>query len=122
MTSEAFLQQAKSWLNPPAPGLNKGKAIGFLMGLLLGPLGAGLYLRSLFDFGCSVAVAVVLSWTLGTPPDITGAIVGAAWAVGRISWDTHQARNGPGGGEAAAAGPVPPAPQAPHAGMTVATA
>ncbi|MGD9790602.1 MAG: hypothetical protein AB7Q00_12625 [Phycisphaerales bacterium] len=100
----------RTWIAPEYPGLNKDLMVGMLCGLL-GPLGAGLFLRSLFDFALCAVVGGLAMLVAGDGAfvGLVPSIVGAAWVAFRITWDTKRWRDGrcP-GGEGAGMAETPP--------------
>lgn len=114
MSMDTFLRKAQAWVNPPRPGLNKNPVLGFLCGFF-GPIGVGLYLRSLVDFGLSaVAVSIVMAFSGDGPfTDLLACLVGSVYVLGRIFWDTKRDREDRGDGGATASSSTPSTPGSP---------
>ncbi len=83
------LDKLRPYLNPSHPGRHRNLIIAILIGFFLGPLGIGLYLRSLLDFGLSLMLAVLLIWVFGLDPGYSGTIAGTLWAALRVVHDKH---------------------------------
>lgn len=81
VVSHAF-REAK---HMPGVGAGKSAVVAFFAGFLLGPLGVGLYLRSLGDFVVTLGLVVVGSMlTVGVGAPVFWALCGA-WAAYRVS-------------------------------------
>jgi hypothetical protein len=68
----------------PSVGSGKSAMLAFLMGFLFGPLGVGLYLRSLPDFFLSLALVLIGAFvTVGIGAPVFWCLCGA-WAAVRV--------------------------------------
>ncbi|MCC7390152.1 MAG: hypothetical protein IT431_15445 [Phycisphaerales bacterium] len=92
MNKQYIADNWRSWINPPHPGRGKSRALGFLLGFMLGVFGVGLYLRSFLDFGLSLAACIILIPFLGGHAEIWLPVFCGLWVVGRIYLDTPSAR------------------------------
>ncbi len=90
MQFDSLKSAARSWINPPNPGYGKNPVVGFLVGFFLGPIGIGLFLRSLVDLGLSL----ILCMTVIGVFEFKGApicwVACGLWIVGRIRRDTQR--------------------------------
>lgn len=125
MNVERSPQQARNWINPKYPGLNKSIPLGFVCGFL-GPIGVGLYLRSFLDFGLSMILSAILIACAGDGPgmEFIPCIACSMWVVGRIAWDAKRKREedeGEGGAPQMAPIPQPSAPDQPSGRVAVRT-
>jgi len=94
LNKEQIVTSTNAWINPPHPGRGKNLIVGGLLGLLAGPIGAGVYLRSLTQLCYAVTLAGLLTLLTDGNPALIGALTGAGWAVGRILFDTPRAPPG----------------------------
>lgn len=71
---------------PQLPAIAPGKSPvwAFVLGVFLGPIGTGLYLRTWMDFLIPLAVALLVIFLLGLPAPLTWFISGA-WGVWRVT-------------------------------------
>lgn len=99
MQLDSLKSITKDWLKPPSGGYSKSPAMGFLIGFFFGPLGVGLFLRSLLDFALSLIMCLAV---IGLVDGYTAPICWAAcgiWVVARMKRDLPQAlesRDAPG--------------------------
>jgi hypothetical protein len=108
MTFESLAARVKPWIHPQYPGLNKNIAVGMLCGLL-GPIGVGVFLRSVFDLALSALAAGLAIVLLGEDAlgGMVSSVVCSLWVLGRIMWDTKRSRDEERGGPAAALAGAP---------------
>lgn len=60
MQTESFKKTVNSWMKPPASGYGKSPAMGFLVGFAFGPVGVGVFLRSVVDFALSLVMCLIV--------------------------------------------------------------
>jgi len=85
-----FLSAAKGWIAPRCPGSGKSTGLAFVCGFLLGPIGIGLYLRSLTDALLVLCINVGIYWVIPEPPLLLLSLVGGGWGVARVVLDTRR--------------------------------
>lgn len=102
-----LLARIRPYVHPPHPGRGKNILVGVLIGLVLGPIGVGLHLRSLYDFFMIAMVATLATMLLPGRDELVVGIVAALWAATRIVRDTHGPHDSQGPG-AAVENPKPP--------------
>lgn len=74
----------------PPVGSGKNPLIGFVMGFFFGPIGVGLYLRSVGDFFLSLAMVLMGAFfTAGLATPVFWVLCGA-WAYTRIKNSNEQ--------------------------------
>lgn len=98
-------------MRPVAAG--KSPILGFLIGFALGPVGVGLYLKSMPDFLITLALVVVgsmLSAGLGAP--VFWMLCGA-WAAVRVNQSNNTPPSSPPAAPATGPDPADPAPPVP---------
>lgn len=89
MRAKQMIERAKGWIAPKYPGYGKEAMVGFASGLILGAIGVGIFLRSLFD-GFAVAMIVGTLVTMWDSPlvFVAGSLFSAAWCTARVYLDT----------------------------------
>lgn len=105
-TFDALIATMRPYLNPPHPGRGRNNIVGMLVGFLLGPLGVGLYFKSLFDFAACLALVILTVACVDVDPAFVSGLIGLIWAAARIAHDTPK----PPGGDAPRA-PGQPEPE-----------
>lgn len=80
----------RRWITPSHPGRGKKPWLAFALGFLLGPVGIGLYLRSLMDALLLLCIDLVL-FTIGGD-DIAPImwLVGGLWGFVRVRIDSRE--------------------------------
>jgi|CXWL01.1.fsa_nt_gi hypothetical protein len=79
-----------SWVNPACPGYGKSPVVGFLMGFFLGPIGIGIFLRSVVDFGLSLIMCMALLGAFDFKAAPVCWLACGVWILGRIKLDTRR--------------------------------
>ena len=90
MQLDSFKSTVSSWVNPPCPGYGKSPVVGFLMGFFLGPIGIGIFLRSVVDFGLSLIMCMALVGAFEIKAAPVCWIACGVWIVARIKRDTRR--------------------------------
>lgn len=83
----ALYEAIRPYVMPPHPGRHRNINLAAGLGFLLGPLGVGLYFRSLFDFAAALLAAILLTTVSGIEPSTCGAIAGLLYGVFRVAHD-----------------------------------
>lgn len=80
----------RRWIAPPRPGKGKRAWLAFVLGFLLGPIGIGLYLRSVLDALLLLCVNIVLFTIGGDGITLFTWVVGGVWGFGRVWLDSRE--------------------------------
>ncbi|MGH7242386.1 MAG: hypothetical protein ACREJD_03090 [Phycisphaerales bacterium] len=99
MNVNQALEMAKKFTNPQAPGKGRNPYLALLMGLLLGPIGIGMYLRSVAQFAWCFACALALVLITGMSPELAGTLAGVVFGPLRVWYDNRWEREASGGNE-----------------------
>jgi hypothetical protein len=78
------------WIAPTRPGKGKRAWLAFVLGFLLGPIGIGLYLRSVLDALLLLCVNIVLFTIGGDGITLLTWVVGGVWGFGRVWLDSRE--------------------------------
>ncbi len=89
MQMQEVLAAAKKWIDPPNPGKGKSIATAALFGGLFGPIGVGVHLRSLAQFGWCLLGGMGLAWLTGCRDEVAMVVASLIWGPARVWLDNR---------------------------------
>ena len=89
MQIQEVLAIVKRYIDPPNPGKGKSIATAALLAGLFGPIGVGVHLRSLAQFGWCVLGGMGLTWLTGWREEVALVVTSLIWGPARVWLDNR---------------------------------